>query len=376
LEDLVTIATFDFTAQANVVKLILEKRGIKVFLADDNLVGMDWFVSNAVGGVKLQVAASDANRAGKIIKKRHASKKKLLDKLPKEDVTFTCEDCGSKITFPAERRGGVETCPNCNSFVDVPYNNEATIVANSISTTSKPDTSSPAEIKHIEMSSVDSLTNRQLWLEVFAVLSLCLIPGIYTAITSLIIPHPNRATEAHSIDTQFLSLIHSLQMVFPLLVIVVLSRESWRNFGIIRPRCGVDIIGGCAVWACVKSVSIVVHCILPASMFEHDIISHPKPGGIFHYLLLLMAICASVFAQELAVRGFLLTRLERLLKSTTGAIVISTILFGSYHVYQGLGSAISVTAAGLVYAIAFCMFRRLWPICISHAITNILFYIQ
>ncbi len=67
MEELVTIATFDFPVEAEAQKLLLEQHGIRVFLADDNLVATDWFYSQAVGGAKLQVAASDADRAREIL---------------------------------------------------------------------------------------------------------------------------------------------------------------------------------------------------------------------------------------------------------------------------------------------------------------------
>ena len=38
----------------------------------------------------------------------------------KPDVTFDCEECGQSVTFPGARRGGVETCPICNEYIDVP----------------------------------------------------------------------------------------------------------------------------------------------------------------------------------------------------------------------------------------------------------------
>ena len=53
MENLVTIATFDSPAEAEVARLALEEHGIRAFLADDNLVGMNWLLSNAVGGAKL-----------------------------------------------------------------------------------------------------------------------------------------------------------------------------------------------------------------------------------------------------------------------------------------------------------------------------------
>jgi hypothetical protein len=38
-----------------------------VFLDDDNYVGMDWFISNAIGGVKLRVKPEDVDAANEIL---------------------------------------------------------------------------------------------------------------------------------------------------------------------------------------------------------------------------------------------------------------------------------------------------------------------
>jgi hypothetical protein len=48
-------------------KSVLDSAGIESMLADDNLIRMDWFVSNAVGGVKLIVRHEDAEAAANIL---------------------------------------------------------------------------------------------------------------------------------------------------------------------------------------------------------------------------------------------------------------------------------------------------------------------
>ena len=116
MEKLVTIATFDFPAEAEAGKLFLEQMGIRAFLADDNLVGMDWLYANAVGGVKLQVAASDADRASGILKPYLASKTTPSKEHSGGNVTFACHDCRKNITFSGERCGHVETCPHCGNY--------------------------------------------------------------------------------------------------------------------------------------------------------------------------------------------------------------------------------------------------------------------
>ena len=112
MEPLVTVATFSLPTAAEAQKLLLEHEGIRAFLADDNLVGMNWFLSNAVGGVKLQVAASDAERAREILQRSQASWGDRPEKGCEGDVTFACEECGDHLAFPRERCGHVETCPS------------------------------------------------------------------------------------------------------------------------------------------------------------------------------------------------------------------------------------------------------------------------
>jgi hypothetical protein len=45
----------------------LESAGIQCFLYEDNLIRLDWFVSNAIGGAKLVVSENDAADAAKIL---------------------------------------------------------------------------------------------------------------------------------------------------------------------------------------------------------------------------------------------------------------------------------------------------------------------
>jgi hypothetical protein len=52
---------------ASVAKSILDSAGIENYLADDNLVRLDWFYSNLIGGIKLFVRPQDAEEADKLL---------------------------------------------------------------------------------------------------------------------------------------------------------------------------------------------------------------------------------------------------------------------------------------------------------------------
>jgi len=63
----VTICNFRDLPQALLAKGMLDSSGIRCFLADDNLVRLDWFISNFIGGIKLQVDPDDVDAARQIL---------------------------------------------------------------------------------------------------------------------------------------------------------------------------------------------------------------------------------------------------------------------------------------------------------------------
>jgi hypothetical protein len=95
---LITIKKFRDLPEALFAKGSLESADIDCFLVDDNMVRLDWFISNLIGGVKLQVAAEDVAEATEILN------------LPTPE---TLEVEGSGIYQQPH-------CPKCNS-IDVSF---------------------------------------------------------------------------------------------------------------------------------------------------------------------------------------------------------------------------------------------------------------
>jgi Putative prokaryotic signal transducing protein len=65
--DLITIRRYRDLSEAIVARAVIESAGIFCFLKDENLVRLDWQVSNFIGGIRLQVAASDVESAEAIL---------------------------------------------------------------------------------------------------------------------------------------------------------------------------------------------------------------------------------------------------------------------------------------------------------------------
>jgi hypothetical protein len=101
---LVTVARYRDLSEAIVVRTMLESAGIYVFLRDENLVRLDWQVSNFIGGIRLQVEAADEARALDLLSQS------VPEMIPFEEgedfFQPQCPKCGSiDITFEGSSRG-------------------------------------------------------------------------------------------------------------------------------------------------------------------------------------------------------------------------------------------------------------------------------
>lgn len=93
-EQLVTLWRYRDLPEALVAKSKLDSDGVWCALADKEIVRLDWFWSDFVGGVRLQVADEDAEHALAL----------LAEEIP---AAFTAEETGEAYRQPE--------CPTCHS---------------------------------------------------------------------------------------------------------------------------------------------------------------------------------------------------------------------------------------------------------------------
>lgn len=66
-QELVTVRQFRDLPETLLAKAMLDSAGIESHIADDNLVRMNWYWSNLIGGLRLQVKPEDAAAANEIL---------------------------------------------------------------------------------------------------------------------------------------------------------------------------------------------------------------------------------------------------------------------------------------------------------------------
>ncbi len=108
-DDLVTVDSFVNVYEADTARMYLEQEGIPVFLKDFNIVAFDWFLSNAVGNIQVQVRRDHLERAAAILAEHRPSfdAASSNNTQPVESLEMKCLSCGQPMAAEAA------TCEKC-----------------------------------------------------------------------------------------------------------------------------------------------------------------------------------------------------------------------------------------------------------------------
>lgn len=82
--------------------------------------------------------------------------------------------------------------------------------------------------------------------------------------------------------------------------------------------------------------------------------------------VLLLAAVKAALLEEVIVVGYFFNRLTKLGVSSNAQIVISSLVRGSYHLYQGFGGFVGNFVMGLVFGWVYRRWGRLTPLVVAH----------
>jgi hypothetical protein len=119
LRRLATVRRYRDLTEAYLGRSLLDSAGIPAWIADENLVRMDWFYSNMVGGMRLQVDERDQEAAREILE---AETPQTITYGEEETyVQPTCPKCGSaEITLGDGTERGPSLVALCMLAIPVP----------------------------------------------------------------------------------------------------------------------------------------------------------------------------------------------------------------------------------------------------------------
>ncbi len=185
---------------------------------------------------------------------------------------------------------------------------------------------------------------------------------------------------------QSVAAIISPRLVLPMLILgqglvvlaalrVMLARraERWADIGL-RPfrfeDAGRAVLALLSCFAANLVFSVLMQLIQPGILEQHARRLERLVAQLDLALPFAGLVGAVVFVavyEELVARGFLLARCRAALPGTWPPILVSSVLFGLGHVYQGGIGFAQTTMVGIVLALFTLRWGTLWPAILAHA---------
>lgn len=153
--------------------------------------------------------------------------------------------------------------------------------------------------------------------------------------------------------------------------------ESWGALAMPRFRAGLDLCFGAFVFCAGYAITVFSSYLLvglerAGLPLVHEGTGAPPVEGAWPLVVigLLGVVCTSI-GEELFYRGYLLKRLTQATGGAGNALVLSSLLFGLAHTYQGLSAPLSHAAWGFLLGVFVLVLGRVWPAAVAHVLQNL-----
>jgi membrane protease YdiL (CAAX protease family) len=220
------------------------------------------------------------------------------------------------------------------------------------------------------------LSTRTLREEIAIVLGLTVLYSAVFAVIDLLsapISGVSRASvPQYALAKQLASFAFGLVPVWLALYLVRRSGERVRSIGLDATQPVRDLLAGVLLTIGVAGVGLLVYAAAVELGLNRFVVPVPPLGHWWTYPVLVLSSAQNGLLEEIVVVGYLLTRLERIGWSPAAALWSSSVLRGSYHLYQGLGGFAGNLLLGLFFGWLYQRSRRLWPLVLAHTLVDVL----
>lgn len=157
------------------------------------------------------------------------------------------------------------------------------------------------------------------------------------------------------------------------LVAHLLLREGagLRAIGFDLQRPWRDLGRGTVVAAGIGSAGLAFYLVSRAAGFNLTVVAESLPDVWWKFPVLVLSAVQNSVLEEVIVVGYLLRRLGQLGWSPTAALAASSVLRGSYHLYQGIGGFIGNLVMGVVFVLLYRRWGRVGPLVAAHTLLDL-----
>jgi len=143
-----------------------------------------------------------------------------------------------------------------------------------------------------------------------------------------------------------------------------------RSIGLDRDHLVADGLRGSALAAFVGGTGLGLYVVAHAAGQSLTVVPESFPPSWWRIPVLLLIAAQNAALEEILVVGYLLRQLKKLGWGDNRALLVSALLRGSYHLYQGFGAFVGNVAMGLLFGRLYQRFGRTAPLVVAHTLID------
>lgn len=231
-------------------------------------------------------------------------------------------------------------------------------------------------------------SRQRLTVEILIVLGLSLGQSAVYSVLRII----DRLTRAEALNQQSSSLNQSttpdrpwldlsyqvVNIIFPLvpvlLVLYLLHQTNPRpgrliGFDLRRP--GFDAWFGVVIAAAIGIPGLGLYLGARELGFNTQVQASALADNWWTVPVLILAAAENAILEEVIMIGYLFTRFRQLRWNLPMIIIVSAMIRGSYHLYQGFGGFVGNMIMGAVFGLIYLKWRRVGPLVVAHTLLDV-----
>lgn len=131
-----------------------------------------------------------------------------------------------------------------------------------------------------------------------------------------------------------------------------------------------DLARGAALAAGVGGVGLALYLGAYRAGLELKVVADGLPSVWWHFPVLVLSALENALLEEVVVLGFVTHRLSQMGLRPWPAAIVSALVRGSYHLYQGFGGFVGNAVMGLLFARLYQRWGRVLPMVIAHTLID------
>ena len=227
----------------------------------------------------------------------------------------------------------------------------------------------------------------RLWWEIGIVLALSLgasavyaIVDIINSLTQPVALNQQSTTLNGSLDSRevFDLIFQLLEIAFALAPVALVCFLVWNRHRPHLARLGVDgrhpgrdVAVGFLIAACIGIPGLGLYLAAKALGLNVTVVASDLSSYWWTVPVLVLSALKSALQEELIVIGYLFDRLKRVGWKPWQILLGTSLLRGSYHLYQGFGGFLGNAIMGLVFGLFYRRYGRTTPLIVTHTILDV-----